>query len=472
VSEIVERPAHALSDLIASGETSCVEVMAAHLDRIEALNPTLNAIVALRDREQLLSEAAAYDAELARGQRRGWLHGLPVAVKDLQDVAGLPTSKGFFRDAAPAAEDGLLAGRLRAAGAIVVGKTNTPEFGLGSHTFNGVHGTTLNPWDTTRSAGGSSGGAAVAVATRMLPLADGSDFGGSLRNPTGWTNTLGLRPSFGRVPNLGDDGFVSHGGVDGPIARDPRDLALLLGTLAGPDPRDPLALAAGAAAPRPATGRVGWLGDLDGYLPVEPGVLAVCESALGRFGDVDLTVEPATLPRHGSFDGTDDLWPTWLVFRHWLAGAALSPVYADPASRARLKPEARYEVEGLAALSAADVLAMSRRRTDLYRGLLGLFESVDFLVLPTAQLAPFDATWTWPREVAGRAMSSYHRWMEVSTVATLAGLPALAMPAGFDADGLPVGLQVIGRPRDDASLLALAERWETATGLLRRAPSA
>lgn len=470
MSELPDLTARELSDLVAAREVSCVEVVTEHLDRIERLNPVLHAVVALRDRDDVIAQTRAKDALLDRGECQGWLHGLPVAVKDLQHVAGLPTSKGFFPDAPPAAADGLVAARLRAAGAIVVGKTNTPEFGLGSHTFNSVHGTTLNPWDTSRTAGGSSGGAAVAVAARMLPVADGSDFGGSLRNPTGWTSTLGLRPTLGRVPNLGEDGFVSHGGVDGPIARDAEDLRRLLVTLAGRDPRDPLALDAGGLDQGGGVRRVGWLGDLGGYLPVEPEVLRVCEEALAGLGELGLGVDPVALPRHGSFRGTEDLWPTWLTFRHWLAGSALRPVYDDPRLRERLKPEAVFEVEGLESLSAADVFAMSRRRTDLYRGLVRLLEDVDVLVLPTAQCGPFDASWRWPQEVAGRPMSSYHRWMEVSTVATLAGLPAAAMPAGFDADGLPVGLQVIGRPRDEASLIDLAERWEQASGLLARAP--
>lgn len=470
MSALHELPAHALADVVRRREASCVEVVTAHLDRLDALDPRLNAVVARRPRSELAAEAGARDDALRRGDPTGWLHGLPVAVKDLNDAAGLPTFRGLDPDAPPAAQDSLVAARMRAAGAIVVGKTNVPELGLGSHTYNTVHGTTVNPWDTSRSAGGSSGGAAVAVAARMLPVADGSDFMGSLRNPPGWNNVLGLRPTFGLLPNLGEDGFVTHGGTDGPIARDPRDLRLLLGTLAGHDPRDPLALTGADPDPGPGTGCVGWLADLGGYLPVEPDVLAVCERAVRRLADVGLEAEPVDLPAHGAFGGVEDLWPTWLTFRHWLAGAAVRPLHDDPAWRPRLKPEAVFEVEGARGLTGQDVLAMSRRRTGLYRGLVGLLEQVDFLVLPTAQCAPFDATTTWPREVAGREMSSYHRWMEVTTIATLAGLPALAMPAGFDGDGLPVGLQVIARPRAEESLLRLAERWEEATGLLAMLP--
>lgn len=495
---LADRSATELSALVAAGEASCVEVMADHLDRVEALEPVVNALVALRPREELLAEAGLADDELRAGDRRGWLHGLPVAVKDLNDAAGLPTSKGFFPDAPPAATDSLVAARWRAAGAIVVAKTNTPEFGLGSHTYNGVHGTTRNAWDPSRSAGGSSGGAAVAVALGMLPVADGSDFFGSLRNPTGWNNVYGLRPSLGRVPQVEGELWLARGGVDGPVARTAADLAAAHATLAGPDPRDPLALPTpvldegaplptGAAADlatllverdgggRPA--RVGWLGDLGGYLPTEPEVLAVCRAALPSFEALGMEVVEATLPAHGRFGGPEDLGRTWLPWRHWLAGSALAPVHADPALRDRMKPEAVFEVEGLLGtdarppLTAAEVMAASELRSDLYRAVLALFDDVDLLVLPTAQVMPFDARLDWPREVAGVAMSSYHRWMEVCALGTLVGTPVLAMPAGFSGDGLPIGLQVIARPRADADLLTLAALWETVTDHhLRRSP--
>ncbi|MCW2819683.1 MAG: amidase [Marmoricola sp.] len=480
---LADLSASALSDLVRRREVTCRDVMIAHLDRIEALNPVVNAIVALRPREELVAEAEAHDALLDAGEHRGWLHGLPVAVKDLNDAAGLPTSRGFVRGARPASTDAIVVARMRAAGAIVVGKTNTPEFGLGSHTYNAVHGTTLNAWDQTRTAGGSSGGAAVAVALRMLPLADGSDFFGSLRNPTGWNDVYGLRPTLGRVPALGEEVFVSQGGTDGPVARTAQDLRRLLHTMAGPDPRDPRSLGEPLADPdRPApdlTGRrVGWLGDLGGYFAVEPEVLEVCGRALHALEDLGMEVVTRdALPAHGTFRGVEDLWPTWLVWRHWLAGSALLPAYDVPQARARMKPEALFEVEGLIGvegqpgLSAVDVHASSRRRSDLLASVLELFEDVDLLVLPTAPMFPFDAALDWPREVAGRPMSTYHRWMEVCSLATLVGAPALAVPAGFSADGLPIGLQVIAPPRADDDLLDLAVAWEEVTDHhLRRPP--
>jgi amidase len=469
-----------LSAAITARLVSCVEVMTAYLDHIETINPAVNAIVGLRPRAELLAEAAEKDRRLAGGDHEGWMHGFPHAVKDLADVRGLKTSFGFFRppfDVAPATGDSLFVERLRAAGVIFIGKTNTPEFGLGSHTYNNVFGPTFNAYDQSRSAGGSSGGAAVAVALRMLPVADGGDFMGSLRNPPGWNNVLGLRPSFGRVPSHGGEAFVSQGSTEGPIARTALDLARLLRTMSGADPRAPLAIdgptdeLAQPSGERVAGRRVAWLGDLGGYLPMEPEVLRVSEQAVARLAELGLTVTPVEgLPAYGSFRGTADLWPTWLTLRHWLVGGARKPLYDDPRYRAALKPELVYEIEGLLLgpdgnrpITGIDVYEASARRTDLYHGFRQLFAGYDYAVLPTAQLLPFDASWHWPQEINGVPMSSYHRWMEVTTIATLINAPTLAMPAGFSRDGLPIGLQVIGRHRADRTLLDLAAAWEQAT---------
>ncbi|MDN5797839.1 MAG: hypothetical protein L0H79_19120 [Intrasporangium sp.] len=487
---IVDWSAAELSSAIAGGHVTCVEVMAAYLDQIERLNPRVNAIVALRPRAELLAEAAEKDALLARGERQGWMHGFPHAVKDLADVAGLPTTKGFhrpFESVPPATSDAIFVRRIRAAGAVFVGKTNTPELGLGSHTYNPVHGVTRNPYDLGRTAGGSSGGAAVAVALHMVPVADGSDFMGSLRNPPGWTNVYGLRPSFGRVPSGGGELFVSQGSVDGPIARTPLDLALLLGTMAGYDAQAPLSLDGPgidvATACQPLTGgRVVWFRDLGGYLPMEPEVLEVCDAAVDRLAGLgfDVTVR-GDLPAHGTFRGSADLWELWRTYRHVLAGGVNQPLYDDPRTRAMLKPEALYEIEGLlhgldgegaGPITAGDLLAASARRSDLYRGFLDLFETSDYALLPTAQVMPFDVETTWPRHVAGRTMSSYHRWMEVSTIGTLLGAPTLAMPAGFGRSGLPIGLQVIGPNHADTAVLRLAASWHAATAWPERRPPA
>ena len=473
-----------LSVAIRRRQVTCMEVMTAYLDHIAEINPAVNAIVALRPRADLLAEAAEKDRLLAAGTYQGWMHGFPQAVKDLANVKGMKTTLGFFdSDDIPAAStDSLIVERMRAAGAIFIGKTNTPEFGLGSHTYNNVFGTTYNAYDQSRSAGGSSGGAAVAVALRMLPVADGSDFFGSLRNPPGWNNVLGLRPSYGRVPGLGGEQFVSQGGTDGPIARTALDLALFLRTLSGYDVRAPLSIEqdpeqlAELGDTRLRGRKVAWMGDLGGYLPMEPEVLEVTGAAARRLTELGMEVSTVdTLPSFGAFQGNQDLWPTWLVFRHWLVGGIIKPLYDNPALRSAMKPEAIYEVEGLVTgadgnppLSGIDVYDGSVKRTAMYQAFRKLFETYDYVVLPTAQLFPFDADVTWPRSVDGVAMSSYHRWMEVTSIGTLIGAPTLAMPAGFSSSGLPIGLQVIGRNHDESSVLDLAEAWERRTGWVDR----
>ncbi len=467
--DITELSACALSDAIHAKAVSCREVMQAYLARIDALNPAHNAIVSLRDEASLLRDADARDAQLARGASAGWMHGMPQAIKDLAPTAGLRTTQGspLLRDFVPS-EDGLMVQRMKAAGCIVIGKTNVPEFGLGSHTFNEVFGVTRNAYDPRRSAGGSSGGAAVALALRMLPVADGSDFMGSLRNPAGWNNVFGLRPSQGRVPAWPvADVWVAQLSTEGPMARSVDDLARLLDVQAGPDPRVPLALAAhasfadalhgvdGARAARP--GRVGWLGDLGGYLAVEPGILDVCEGALRRLQGIGCDIEPTALG--GSADA---VWQAWLVWRRWLVAGRIAPHLANPSNRVLIKPEALWEHDQAADLSGAQVLQASVQRSAFHQQMLRLFDRFDVLALPGAQVWPFDVQQRWPRHIAGREMDTYHRWMEVTIYATFAGLPCISVPAGFDAAGLPMGLQLIGRPQGDAALLRLARAYEEA----------
>ena len=463
-----------LSTLIHARDVSCREVMIAYLDRIDAVNPAVNAIVARQPRETLLAQADERDRQLARGESCGWMHGFPLAVKDLAQTAGIVTTLGspIFRGHVPVA-DSLVVERMRRAGAIIIGKTNTPEFGLGSNTYNTVYGTTLNPYDPTRSAGGSSGGAAVALALRMLPVADGSDMGGSLRNPAGWNNVYGFRPSFGRVPKLPEfDLFGQQLGVEGPMARTAADLARLLAIQAGPDARAPLSLLEDPAffadpLKSPAHGlRIGWLGSLDGHLALEPGIVEVCGDALKTLESLGCVVEPTSL----GFD-PERLWQAWITLRSMLAGGALSAHYQDPKRRDLLKPEAIWEVEQGLTRTAHDIYRASVARSDWYRAALALFEGFDFLALPSAQLFPFDLHSRWPAEIAGRTMDTYHRWMEVVVPATMAGLPAVSVPAGFGgALGLPIGLQLIGRPRADHAVLQLAHAYDQATDWVRRAP--
>jgi len=354
--------------------------------------------------------------------------------------------------------------RMKAAGCIVIGKTNTPEFGLGSHTFNEVFGVTRNAYDPTRSAGGSSGGAAVALATRMLAVADGSDFMGSLRNPAAWNNVFGLRPSQGRVPLWpAQEVWVSQLGTEGPMGRSVRDVAMLLDVQAGYDERVPLSLpseasfAQGLQAFEPHQARIGWLGDLSGYLPMEEGILAVCEQGLGRLRDCGCAVE-AVQPGFAP----DAVWQAWLVCRRWLVASRIAPFLLNPQNRARIKPEALWEYDQAAHLSGAQALSASAQRSAFYQKMLELFEHCDFLALPSAQVWPFAAEERWPKTIAGREMDTYHRWMEVVIYATFAGLPCISVPVGFSPTGLPMGMQLIGRPRGDRALLQLAHAYEQA----------
>jgi len=461
----------ALSAAIRGRTISCVELMTACLDRVDALNPTANAIVALQDRGDLLKQAAERDAMLAAGQWLGPLHGFPHAVKDLQPVKGLPFTSGsaIFR-ARIAEADGLMVGRLRKAGVIFIGKTNTPEFGLGSHTFNPVYGLTRNAWNPARSAGGSSGGAAVALALRMVPLADGSDYGGSLRNPAGWNNVCGFRASTGRVPNSPDE-YIPSMGVVGAMGRNVPDLALLLSVIAGQDSSVPLSMESPAS---PLAGplradmrgkRIGWLGDFGGFAPCQTAVLATCRTALGTFETLGCRVEEA-LPEYP----LEQAWEAFVQLRSWQPGGPLLAHYQDPKRRALLKPEAIFEIETGAKLSAFDITRYSDVRTAYVRAFRKLFERFDYLVAPTAQLLPFDARLEWPREVNGHPMRTYHEWMKVCCLVTLSGCPSLAAPAGIAPDNLPIGLQIIGPVRRELACLQMGAAFDEASGLSRRSP--
>ena len=468
-SDLTLMTADVLSQAIHQKQVSCREVMVATLARIERVNPHVNAIVSLRDADALLAEADVRDAQLARGESMGWMHGMPQAIKDLSNTAGLRTTHGspLMRNFV-AAEDGLMAARMKAAGCIVIGKTNTPEFGLGSHTFNEVFGPTRNAFDLNKSAGGSSGGAAVALAQRLLPVADGSDFMGSLRNPAGWNHVFGLRPSQGRVPMLpANDVWLAQLGTEGPMGRSVRDVAMLLSIQAGHDPRSPLSIAQDGrafAAPLDAHvggRRIGWLGDLGGHLPMETGVLDVCAPALQRFTDMGCVVDNTVL-------GMDPaaVWDCWLVWRQALVGPRIAPFLLKPDNRAHIKPEALWEHDQSLKLTGAQFNTASAQRTRFLQQMLALFERFDVLALPVAQVWPFDVDQRWPTEIAGRSMDTYHRWMEVVIYATLAGLPAISVPAGFNAQGLPMGLQLIGKPQGEFALLQLAHAYEQAAAHL------
>jgi amidase len=454
--------AAALSKAIHSREVSCVEVMNAYLDQIDALNPTVNAIVALQDRDELLARARERDQQLSRDESLGPLHGFPQAVKDLHAVKGIRMTCGspILKDFVPST-DGIMAGRLRKAGAIFIGKTNTPEFGLGSHTYNPVYGATSNAFDTNRSAGGSSGGAAVALALRMLPVADGSDYGGSLRNPAGWNGVYGFRTSIGRIPNDARDEWLPSMGVAGPMARNVADLAMLLSVQAGFDARSPLSLDGDGA--RFQSGleksfkgmRVAWGGDFKGHTACDPHVLEVCRTAARSLQSLGCIVEDA-LPE---FD-FEALWQSTIRLRAWQQGSSLLAYYHDRSMRALLKPEAIFEIETGLRQSAYDITAASMVRGAWTQTVRQFFETYDFLILPTAQVFPFEINLRWPQEIAGRTMQTYHEWMKGTLLVSMSGCPALAAPAGFGEHGLPIGIQIVAPNRQEFACLQLAQAYE------------
>ena len=451
-----EWDANTLSAAIHARAISCRELMQACLAQVDRLNPRFNAIVSRVDADLLLRQADDCDRELGQGSSRGWMHGFPLAVKDLSAVAGIPLTKGsvLLRDNRPTQDD-LMVQRLKRAGAIVIGKTNTPEFGLGSQTYNRVFGTTRNAYDPSRCAGGSSGGAAVALALRMLPVADGSDMMGSLRNPAGWCNVYGMRPSWGRIPAdpVGDT-FMHPLATLGPMARNPRDMAAMLEVQAGPDPRVPFGLPRKSFLDGIDTEvkgrRIGWLGDWGGAYPMEAGVLDLVGDAVQGFAGLGCTVEAVPPPFSAA-----EIWESWVTLRAFANAGRLDPLYSVPAKRKLLKPEAIWEIE--------------------YACAAELFDTYDALVLPSAQLWPFAVDLDWPKEIAGQKMDTYHRWMEVVVPVSLIGLPSVCVPAGFGADGmagagLPMGMQLFGRHGDDAGLLQLAQAWHQATDWPNRKP--
>jgi amidase len=463
-SALVRMSALDLSRAIRSRSVSCVEVMNAYLDHIEELNPRVNAIVSLQPRDGLLRQARERDAQLVQGQYLGWMHGFPHAVKDLEPTKGIRTTFGSsLLDGVPD-EDSILVERLKAGGAIIIGKTNAPEFGLGSQTYNSVFGTTLNAYDQTKTAGGSSGGAAVSLALRMLPVADGSDMMGSLRNPGAFNNVFGFRPSFGRVPSQGEELFLDQLGYAGGMGRSVADLSMLMSVIAGPDKRDPLSIEQNPRMFAESLGhdfkgtRLGWLGDLGGHLPFESGIIDLCKGSFAAFESLGCSVEEVR-PNYSP----ERLWDSWVTLRHWLVGSGLDPLYADPAKRSKMKPEAQWEVEGVYRLKALDIYRASEARSSWYHEVGALFEHVDYLLIPSAQVFPFDASVHWPKNINGRAMDTYHRWMEVVVPASLLGCPVINVPVGFDARGLPMGMQIIGRHHADTSVLQLGHAYEQAT---------
>ena len=472
VAEIVNLDAVALSRAIKAQRVSCVEVMNAYLDQIERFNPRVNAIVSLRPREDLLKEAADRDAQIARGEHLGWMHGFPHAVKDLEPTRGIRTTMGspLFKNFFPR-DDSILVERLRHAGAIIIGKTNVPEFGLGSQTYNPVFGTTLNAYDQSKTCGGSSGGAAVALALRMVPVADGSDHGGSLRNPAAFNNVFGFRTSSGRVPSQSYEVFIPSISVHGPMARTVPELAMFLSAIAGYDARAPLSIRqdpAEFAGPleRDFKGtRIGWVGNFGRQIPFDPGVLELCESSHKIFESLGCSVETATLDYP-----LEPVWQSWLALRGWQIAAEFRASFPDPAQRALMKPELQWEIENGLKTSALDIAVASRTRTAWYHSVRKFFEKYDFMIAPAGQVFPFDATTHWPKEVGGISMDTYHRWMQVMIPISMSGCPALSAPAGFNDRGLPMGIQIVGPNHAEMACMQLAHAYDQATNWVTKRP--
>jgi amidase len=465
-SELCFMTATELARRLRARELSAVEVMQAHLAQIERVNPRVNAIVTLLP-ERALAGARAADAALARGEPTGPLHGLPVAHKDLTLTRGIRTTFGspIYRDFVPDT-NALIVDRLQAAGAITIGKTNTPEFGAGSQTFNPVFGATLNPYDPTKTCGGSSGGAAVALACGMLPIADGSDLGGSLRNPASFCNVVGFRPAPGRVPTWPDLTAWYPLSVQGPMARTVEDVALLLSVMAGPDPRSPIAIAEpGERFARPLARdfrgvRLAWSRDLGG-LPVDPRVTAVLEGQRHVFADLGAIVEES----EPDFAGADESFRAWRAWRFALAYADLLRDHRD-----QLKDTVVWNIEEGLRLTGPELGRAERLRTELYHRLRHFLERYEFLLLPVCQVPPFDVSQPYVTSINGQPLTTYLDWMRSCYYISATGLPAISVPCGFTPEGLPVGLQIVGRHQDDFGVLQLAHAFEQATGAGRRRP--
>jgi amidase len=438
------------------------DVMQAHLDRIADQNPRLNAIVTL-DAEHAIEAARRADEALAHDAEVGPLHGLPVAHKDLALTRGMRTTFGspLFRDFVPD-QDSLIVERLRAAGAIAIGKTNTPEFGAGSQTFNPVFGATLNPHDDTKTCGGSSGGAAVALAARMLPIADGSDMGGSLRNPASFCSVVGMRPSPGVVPSWPVADAWSTLSVDGPMARTVADVALMLGAIAGPDPRSPLCSPAtlrGTTLERDLRGvRIAWWSSLGGA-PVDPRVRRVVNDQRRVFEALGCCVDAAE-PDFTDFDA---------VFKTVRALAFLTGVAPRVgARRNEVKDTIRWEIDRGERLTPGEISWALTKRTELFHRMREFMTRYEFFVLPTTQVPPFEVTQPYPTAIDGVPMETYIDWMQSCYFISIVSNPAISVPCGFTDAGLPVGLQIVGRHHDDWRLLQIAHAFEIARRLESR----
>ncbi len=465
--ELCFLPATDLTERIRRREVSATEVMQAHLDQIERHNPAVNAIVTLLP-ERALEAARALDARIVKGAEGGPLCGLPVAHKDLAPTKGIRTTFGspIFADFVPQ-QDAIIVERLVNGGALTIGKTNTPEFGAGSQTFNRVFGATRNPYDLARTCGGSSGGAAAALASGMLPIADGSDLGGSLRNPASFCNVAGFRPSAGRIPSWPSlSGWFSLA-VVGPMARTVSDVALMMSAIAGPDPRSPISIEEPASVfsqplERDCKGlRIAWSSNLGG-LPVEPEVTRVLESHRGVFEQLGCVVEEAD----PDLRDADEIFQ---VMRAWNFELSYGELFKT--AREQMKDTVVWNIEEGTRLSGPQLGAAERKRTLLFHRMREFMDNYDFLVAPVVQVLPFDVDVPYVTEINGEPMTTYLDWMKSCYWISVTGQPALSVPCGFSTNGLPVGVQIVGRYRDDFGVLQIGHAFEQATGYWKRRPN-
>jgi amidase len=467
MSSLCFLPATELAQRLREGALSASEVMAAHLEQIDRVNSRVNAIVTLLPAEAMASAAEA-DRRRSRGEALGPLHGLPVAHKDLVPTKGIRTTFGspLYRDFVPD-HDALVVERLKAAGAITIGKTNTPEFGVGSQTFNQVFGATCNPYGLTQTCGGSSGGAAVALACGMLPIADGSDTGGSLRNPANFCNVVGFRTSPGRVPVWPRTVGWFPIPVQGPMARTVGDAALLLSAMAGPDPRSPISLSESGEMFRQPLDR-----DVDGLkiafstdfgdLPVDSRVSDVLVSSRAVFEALGCEVEDDS----PDFRDADDVFKVWRAWYLELVLGELVDKHAD-----QFKDTILWNVAEGSKLTGPQIGKAEKKRTELYHRLSTFFEQYDYLVGPVSQVPPFSVDEPYVTEIAGVTMESYIDWMKSCYYISVTGLPAISVPCGFTPEGLPVGIQIVGRHHDDFGVLQLARAFEQATEAWKQHPA-
>jgi amidase len=457
-SDLTDLSASELSIAIRAKKVSCVEVMQSYLNRIHRYNPVYKAIVSMVSDDRLLRQAREADLALARNEYWGWMHGMPHAVKDMSAVKGLPFTEGtsIFSKRIAEEDDDIVA-KIRNQGAIFIGKTNTPEFGYGSQSYNSVFGTTGNAYDPKLTSGGSSGGAACALGTHMLPVADGSDMMGSLRNPGAYNNIIGFRPSTNVVMEQGKDSERLLW-TSGPMGRDTRDTIRLLNTMAlDPvfDNLDRLHL---------GNIKIGWMGNLNHYLTMEAGIIELCEASLANVSEAGAQVE--SLQTNFTLS---DLWQSWNILRQH-DSLFLRSYYEDPSTRNLLKPEVIWEIEHGLGLNETDMESANIIRRRWYVELNKMFDEFDFLALPTAQVFPFPHSTHWPKQIKGQAMDTYHRWMEVVILGSMGGLPVVNVPAGFNAQGRPMGMQVLGQFGDDKKVLEFALAYEQITDHMSRRP--